>query len=108
MIRDKFKAYPISTEGQEVSGGAKFDISQAKEVLKWKPRPIEATMRDMARAAIKVGIVKERVLLKPTKFSTVSKIEPDGKGINILVKVVSKQEGEEMKNGGKSMEAVVG
>lgn len=108
MIRDKFKAYPIPTEGEESSEGPKFDISQAKEVLKYKPRPIEATMRDMARAAIKVGIVTEKVLLKSSKFSTVSKIDPGSKGVNLIVKVVSKTEIEDPKSGGKLTEAVVG
>merc|ERR1711920_411816 len=65
-------------------------------------------MRDMASAAIKLGIVKERILLKQTKFSSVSKVQPDSKGVNLLVKVVSKTEGEVLNSGGKVTEVVVG
>lgn len=108
MIREKFKAYPIPAEGEESSGGPVYNISQAKEILKFKPRPIELTMKDMASAAIKLGIVKERILLKQTKFDSVSKVQPDTKGISLLVKVVSKTEGEALKSGGKVTEVVVG
>jgi len=108
MMRDKFKAYPIPTEGEEPTGGPKYNNSQAKTVLKWKQRPIEHTMRDMASAAIKVGIVKEKVLLKTTKFSSVAKLNPESKGVNVIVKVVSKKETEELNNGVKSQEVVVG
>lgn len=107
MIRDKFKAYPIPSEGEDPAGGPKFNISQIKEVLKWKPRPIEVTFKDMANAAIKVGVVQEKVLLKKPRFGSVAKLNPESSGYNVNVKVVSKSAAEDTKDG-KVQEVVAG
>jgi hypothetical protein len=107
-IRNSFKAYAIPEEGTKAEYVAKYDNSKAKEVLKFRPRPVASSMRDMANAAIRHGIVERKVFLKPVKFGIVSDTFPDGKGLNFLVKVVSVGEEQELPSGKKSTEVVVG
>jgi len=60
ILRKDFNAYPIPTEGEEFPYVPKFSTAQAKQILKWSPRPVEISLRDMAEAAIRNGIVEER------------------------------------------------
>jgi len=112
MIRDKFKAYPIPTEGKEVKFTAKYNNAKVKDDLKVKLRPVDASMRDMANAAIRTGIVERKAPpLKPVTFGSVDDLNPDSKGANLLVKVVSVTEPAVPKGEGKGggrREAVVG
>jgi nucleoside-diphosphate-sugar epimerase len=89
MIRDRFKAYPIPTEGKEILYKPKYSHERAKKELKIKFRPVEVSMRDMANAAIKLGLVEKKFYTKPAKFGIVSDLKPDSKGLNVKVKVVS-------------------
>jgi len=89
MIRDRFKAYPIPTEGKEILYKPKYSHERAKKELKIKFRPVEVSMRDMANAAINLGLVEKKFYTKPAKFGSVSDLNPDSKGLNVKVKVVS-------------------
>lgn len=108
MLRDRFKAYPIPKEGDLFGYTPKWNVARAKEILKFKPRPVEISMRDMASAAIRTGIVEKKIVLKQTKFSTAALLNPESKGVNLMVKVVSTKEPEELKSGVKVQEVVVG
>jgi len=108
MLRDRFKAYDLPTEGPEAVYVPKYDPSSAKKILKFRPRKIEATLRDMANAAIRLGIVEKKVYLKPVEFGKITDIDPESKGLNLLVKVVSHGKEEELKSGRKVQEVVVG
>lgn len=108
LIRDRFKAYPIPTEGAEPAYIPKYNNSQAKEVLKFDPRPIEVTLADMANAVLRLGITDRKFVLKPVKFSEVGKVFPDSRGVDLLVKVMEVKAMEETKNGISVTEAIVG
>jgi len=108
MLRDRFKAYPIPTEGEVFSFTPKFSCARAKEILKFKARPVEISLRDMANAAIRTGVVEKKVILKEVTFGKISDLNPDSKGVNLMVKVVSKTDSTELKSGTKSQEVVAG
>merc|ERR1712061_778878 len=109
MLKDRFKAYPMPTEGKDYEYIPKFDPARAKELLKFSPRPVEISMRDMASAAIRRAIVERKFLLKAVKFWQVSKVNPDSKGVDLLAKVVSVKEAEaSAKSGVKTQDVVVG
>lgn len=106
MLRKDFSAYPIPTEGEEFPYVPKFSTARAKDILKWSPRPVEISLRDMAKAAIRNGIVDRKFNKKPAVFGKCGDIKPpEGKpsGLNLLVKVISLGEPE-----GKSREVKVG
>jgi len=65
MIRDRFKAYSVPTEGPKPEYSPAYDNSRAREHLKLALRPVAASMRDMAKAAIRLGLVERR----PTETS---------------------------------------
>merc|ERR1712224_232500 len=67
-IRDRFKAYPIPTEGKLYGYTPKFSHKQATEILKFKPRPVEISLKDMANAAIRNGIVEKKYTFRQAKF----------------------------------------
>jgi len=108
MIRDRFKAYPIPTDGELFGYTPKFNLEQAKLILKFDPRPVEISLIDMASAAIRTGVVAKKFALKQTKFGTVAKLTPDSKGVNLVVKVVSTKDTTELKSGTKVQEVVAG
>merc|ERR1719261_1767906 len=68
MIKDRFKAYPLPTEGKEVEYKVKYSHAKATEELKVKFRPVEISMRDMASAAVRLGIVTKKFNLKTAKW----------------------------------------
>mmetsp|Transcript_63521 Transcript_63521/g.171390 ORF Transcript_63521/g.171390 Transcript_63521/m.171390 type:complete len:498 (+) Transcript_63521:87-1580(+) len=108
-IRDRFKAYPVpAAVDKEAIYVPKWSHAQATEVLKWKPRPVEISMRDMANAAIRTGMVAKKYVLKPTKFGKAVDVMPDSKGINLLVKVVKIGESSELRDGTLRKDVVVG
>lgn len=107
LLKDRFKAYPLPTESQEPDVVQKYTNSRAKEVLGFKPRPIEVSLRDMANAAIQLGITAQKFVLKKVKFGKVSDVVPDSRGVDLLVSVVSKEAVEEGK-GGSNFDVVVG
>merc|ERR1712205_75847 len=108
MMRDRFKAYDIPTEGPTPPYIPKYNTEQAKKVLKFRPRKVVASLHDMANAAIRLGIIEKKVLLKPVKFGEVKNLNPESTGVNPLVKVVSHGKEEELKSGKKVKEVVVG
>jgi hypothetical protein len=108
MLRDRFKAYPVPTEGTEFGYIPKFSHAQAAEILKFKPRPVEISMKDMANAAIREGIVEKKFIVKPFVSSEIADINPDSKKFNLLAAVVSVTEVEDTKSGAKCSEVVVG
>lgn len=107
FLGDKFKAYPVPTEGDRHPCFG-YSPEKAKDILKVKLRPAEVSMRDMASAAVRMGIVEQKFVKKPVKWGAVQDINPDSKGVNVLVKVVSLGKAEEMKSGAKIQEVVVG
>jgi len=108
LIRDRFKGYAIPKEGTLFGFNPKFSPQLAKDVLHWKPRPVEISLRDMANAAIRHGIVEKKYVLKPTKFMKVGETMPDGKGLNYIVSIVSIGEAEELRGGETRRDVVVG
>jgi len=108
ILRSRFKAYPIPTEGEEFPYTPKFSTARAKEILKWSARPVEVSLRDMANACIRTGVVEQKVYLKPVTFGKVSDIQPEMKGLNLLVKVVSVGDVEVLQRGDASQEVSVG
>jgi len=109
MLKDRFKAYNLPAEGSKTEYVPKFDPTRAKDLLKFAPRPVEISMRDMASAAIRHGIVERKFLLKSVKFWQVAKVNPDSKGVDLLVKVVSVKEPEATAKGnGNTQEIQVG
>jgi len=108
MLRDRFKAYPIPKEGEEFPYTPKFSTAQAKEILKWSGRPVAVSLREMASAAIRHGIVERKFYKRPVKFGKVAEVTPDGTGLDLLVKVVSLGEAVELQRGDKSREVKVG
>mmetsp|Transcript_53636 Transcript_53636/g.120420 ORF Transcript_53636/g.120420 Transcript_53636/m.120420 type:complete len:387 (+) Transcript_53636:162-1322(+) len=107
-LRQKFKAYPLPEDGPRPEFRAKYDVSLTQELLKFKPRPVEISMSDMANAALRNGIVQKKYKLKPANFMKVASITPDGSGMNLLVKVISVKDPENGKGGKKVQEIVVG
>mmetsp|Transcript_29775 Transcript_29775/g.80533 ORF Transcript_29775/g.80533 Transcript_29775/m.80533 type:complete len:387 (-) Transcript_29775:115-1275(-) len=63
-IRELFKAYPVPEVGPEPEYSPEYDISQAREILQYNPKPVWASLRDMARAAIRLGIVERQRLAR--------------------------------------------
>jgi len=108
MLRDSFKAYPVPTEGADPPFVPKYNHARAAKILGFKPTPVERSLRDMANAAIRLGIVERKVLLRPAEFWKVADIQPDSKGANLIVKVVSLGASEEGKGGKQVQEVVVG
>lgn len=108
MLRDRFKAYPIPTGGELFAFTPKFSTARAKEILKFKPRPVEISLRDMANAAIRTGVVEKKFILKEVNFGKINDLNPDSKEVNLMVKVVSKMDPTELKSGTKSQEVVAG
>jgi len=108
MLKDRFKAYPLPTSSQESSYAPKHNVSRAKELVGFEPKPVQISLRDMAAAAIRLELVARKISLKPVKFGKVSGIAPDSKGVDLLVKVESIGEAEEGKLGEKFVEVFVG
>jgi len=110
MMRDRFKAYPVPTEENcdRHDLGFQYSSAQAKDILKVKLRPVEISMRDMANSAVRNGIVERKIVLKPFKCIKVTDLNPESKGVNLLVKVVSVGEADETKRGGTITEIVAG
>jgi len=107
-IRDRFKAYPVPTDGKEVLYRPKYSADRAKTILKLRLRDPALSMKDMAAAAIRLGIVETKTVLKKTTFGKVSAINPDSKGLNLLLKVVSAKPVEDTKSDLKVSEVVAG
>lgn len=108
LLKDRFKAYPIPTEGADPNFQMKFDTSAAKKVLKFHPKPVDVTVKDMARVAIQLGIVGQKFLKRSVTHMKVSSIKPDSKGLDLFVKVVSKKESEPGPRGETVTDVVVG
>jgi len=108
MISKPFRAYPLPLEGETPVYVPKYNNSRAKEILKIRFRPVAASIKDMAVACVRNGIVEKKEALKPTKWGRVDKLYPDSKNINLLVKVVKHLEEEETKQGTKILEVVLG
>jgi len=108
MLLDRFKAYPIPTNGKEFGFTPKFSHAQAADILKFKPRPVEISMRDMANAAIREGIVEKKFIVKPFVSSNIGEINPDSKRLSLLAAVISVTEVEDTKSGAKCSDVVVG
>lgn len=108
MIRDRFKAYPIPKDGEIFGYTPKFNVEQSKQILKFDPRPVEISLRDMASAAIRTGVVAKKFVLKQTKFGTVARLTPASKGVNLIVRVVSTKDTTELKSGTRVQEVVAG
>jgi len=68
MIRDRCKAYPLPTKGEEVVYKVKYSNELAKSVLNVKFRPVEVSMRDMASAAVRTGVVGKKFFKNAAKF----------------------------------------
>jgi len=86
----KLKAYPLPSESQEGQVGATFNTSRAKEILGFDPRPVEVSLKDMAFAAIRLGIVEQKFVRQAaSKFGKVSDLAPDSRSVYLLGKVVS-------------------
>jgi len=108
ILRSRFKAYPIPTEGEEFPYTPKYSTARAKEILKWSGRPVEVSLRDMANACIRTGIVERKVFLKPATFGQVADILPEMKGLNLIVKVLSVSEIEVLERGDTCQEVKAG
>lgn len=109
FIRKDFKAYALpTTEKSPVVYKAKYSNARAKEVLKLRFRPPALSMKDMAHAAVRLGIVEKKFVLKTVKFGKVKDMNPDSKGLDLLLKVVSIGEAQDTKAGTKIFEVVAG
>lgn len=108
MIRKKFAAYPLPTTGDEVLYKPKYSSEQAKTVLKVKLTPINVSMASMAGAAVALGIVERKTVLKKTKFGKVENVQPDSKAVDLMLKVVSCTKTDETEKGEPITEAVAG
>lgn len=109
MIADRHKAYPLPTESQEGKTGYKLSCKKAKEVLGVSLRPVEVSLRDMAAAAVRVGLAEKKFIKKAAKsFGQISEIMPDSRSVYLLVSVVSIGIPEEGKGSETFTEVVVG
>eukprot|EP00434_Breviolum_minutum_P017308 symbB.v1.2.015278.t1/scaffold1136.1/size135929/6 len=109
MIADRHKAYPLPTESQEGKTGYKLSCKKAKEVLGVSLRPVEVSLRDMAAAAVRVGLAEKKFIKKAAKsFGQISEIMPDSRSVYLLVSVVSIGTPEEGKGSETFTEVVVG
>lgn len=109
MIADRYKAYPLPTESQEGKAGYKCNCKAAKDVLGVSLRPVDVSMRDMAAAALRVGLAEKKFVKKAAKsFGEVTDIMPDSRSVYLLVSVVSIGTPEEGKGAEAFTEVVVG
>jgi len=109
LLGDRFKAYPLPTESQEQEIDAKFDNKRTKEILGVSLRPVEVSLRDMAAAALRLGMVERKFIKKAAKgFGKVTDIMPDSRSVYLLVSVVSIGTPEEGRGGDTITEVVVG
>eukprot|EP00435_Cladocopium_sp_Y103_P032234 s2244_g8.t1 len=109
MIADRYKAYPLPTESQEATNGYKCNCKAAKDVLGVSLRPVDVSMRDMAAAALRVGLAEKKFVKKAAKsFGQITDIMPDSRSVYLLVSVVSIGTPEEGKGAEAFTEVVVG
>mmetsp|Transcript_14571 Transcript_14571/g.34655 ORF Transcript_14571/g.34655 Transcript_14571/m.34655 type:complete len:501 (-) Transcript_14571:64-1566(-) len=109
LLGDRFKAYPLPTESQEQEIEAKFENKRTKEILGVSLRPVEVSLRDMAAAALRLGMVERKFIKKAAKgFGKVTDIMPDSRSVYLLVSVVSIGTPEEGRGGDTITEVVVG
>jgi nucleoside-diphosphate-sugar epimerase len=104
------QAYAIPTTGPIPEYIPKFSAQQAADVLKFKARSVESTLRDMANAAIRLGLVEKKSpprTLRPAVFQKVEDIVPDSKGINLVLVVTKTMDRKDIK-GGAFREVVAG
>eukprot|EP00930_Biecheleria_cincta_P035145 TRINITY_DN24204_c0_g2_i1.p1 TRINITY_DN24204_c0_g2~~TRINITY_DN24204_c0_g2_i1.p1 ORF type:complete len:508 (+),score=148.73 TRINITY_DN24204_c0_g2_i1:46-1569(+) len=90
MFGARFEAYPLPTESQEKTFEPKYSTKSAKEVLGFKPRPVEVSLRNMAMAALSLGLCQKQFKLREAKaFGEVADLRPDSRGVYLLAAVVS-------------------
>merc|ERR1712232_133493 len=110
MLLPRFKAYPLPTKhAVPVGYRCKYNNERAKSVLGIKFRPVEVSMRDMASAAIRLGMVPQKfVLKKPTWSKVAAAVQPEARGLNLKVKVLSSEVISDKDQDGRVAEVKVG